>query len=260
MKISVNAPSYRRAGAVKTLDYIPYCRIWVDEDEFGQYKKENSNADIISCPKGIQGNLCRVRNYILEQEFLRGMDAVLLIDDDLQYIARFENEGNFGYKNYKINSDELLFVLEKYSTLAKDWGAFFWGVNCVQEPWAYSHNNPFSTRAYIGGPFQCFLRGNDCWYDESLPLKEDYDMTLQQVNKHRIALRVNSMHYVCDQSTSKGGCASYRNIEREKEQIIRLQKKWGRNIVRIDKKNRSSIDGHIYEDYNPIIHIPIRGV
>lgn len=31
MKVSVNAPSYRRADDVKTLAYLPYCRIWVDE-------------------------------------------------------------------------------------------------------------------------------------------------------------------------------------------------------------------------------------
>ena len=66
MKISVNAPSYRRADDVKTLAYLPYCRIWVDEGEAEEYRRHYPDADIIACPSGVQGNLCRVRNYILE--------------------------------------------------------------------------------------------------------------------------------------------------------------------------------------------------
>ena len=68
-------------------------------------------------------------------------------------------------------------------------------------------------------------------------------------------------HYVCKQSKQAGGCATYRNYEREMEQLQLLQKKWGKGIVKIDnvanpnmKKEKVSID------YNPIIRIPIKGV
>ena len=66
MKISVNCPSYKRGDDVKTLSYLPFCRVWVDCGEYDEYKRNYPDADIISCPEGVQGNLCRIRNYILD--------------------------------------------------------------------------------------------------------------------------------------------------------------------------------------------------
>lgn len=259
MKISVNAPSYRRAADVKTLDYVPYCKIWVDEDEFADYHDNYPDANIISCPKGVQGNLCRIRNYILKKEFEDGADVVLIIDDDLNGIERYILRDGFAYAKEKLNADDLLVMVEKYSILAEELGAKFWGVNCIQEPRAYRHYTPFSTNAYIGGPFQCFLKGNKCWYDETLPLKEDYDMTLQQLNYERVVLRVNAYHYICKQSEQAGGCATYRNRLKELEQLNLLRKKWGDDIVRVDKTNWGK-KTKVFMDYNPILKTPIKGV
>lgn len=262
MNISVNALSYKRPSQVLTLDYLPFCRIWVDHKEYDEYKKNYPESDIVSCPEGVQGNLCRVRNYILDEEFKRGMDVVLIIDDDLNCIRRYDydEESGFGYIPTVITADDFLPFLEKYSIIAKEIGAKFWGLNCNFDPMAYRHNTPFSTRSYIGGPFQCFLKGNRCWYDESLPLKEDYDMTLQQLNTERVVLRVNAYHYLCKQSENKGGCAAYRNRQREKEQLEALQEKWGTRIVKIDESNKGRSEKQKRLDYNPIIKVPIKGV
>ena len=234
MNISVNAPSYRRPDDVRTLAYLPFTRIWVDHNEYEAYKASYPDADIISCPDGVQGNLCRVRNYILREEFKRGMDVVLIIDDDFTCLRRFDYDGNenWGYVPHIITEEEFLPFLEKYSVIADDMGAKFWGVNCNCDLMAYRHNTPFSTRSYIGGPFQCFLKGNRCYYDENLPLKEDYDMTLQQLNMERVVLRVNAYHYLCKQSEQKGGCAAYRNRQREEELLEALRRKGGGLLLR----------------------------
>lgn len=262
MRISVNAPSYRRPNDVKTLAYLPFTRIWVDGKEYDGYKASYPDADIVSCPEGVQGNLCRVRNYILKQEFERGMDVVLIIDDDLNRLERFDYDkaSGYGYVRTKVETDEFLGMVEKYSIMAMDLGAKFWGVNCNGDYMAYRHNTPFSTTSYIGGPFQCFLKGNRCWYDEKLPLKEDYDMTLQQLNMERVVLRVNAYHYVCKQSEQAGGCATYRNRQREEEQLYALQRKWGSAIVKIDQSNKGKSGKAHRLDYNPIIKCPIKGV
>lgn len=262
MRISVNAPSYKRAHDVKTLDYLPFTRIWVDGGEYEDYKRNYPNADIVRCADGVQGNLCRVRNHILREEFKRGMDVVVIIDDDLHSIARFDYDkaANYGYCNTVVQADDFLSFVEKYSIVAEEMGAKFWGVNCNSDMMAYRHCTPFSTRSYIGGPFQAFLKGNRCYYDEALPLKEDYDMTLQQLNMERVVLRVNAYHYSCRQSTMVGGCAAYRNREREREQLIALQRKWGGRIVKIDETNKGKTDKAKRLDYNPIINVPIKGV
>lgn len=229
MKISVNVPSYKRPTNIKTLEYLPYAQIWVDGSDYDAYKKANPKAKIVKCADGVQGNLCRVLNYILDEEFKRGMDVVLILDDDISYIERFEVSDitGYGYERYKLSADEVMVMIEKYSIMAKDLGAKFWGININPDQRCYHHNTPFSTKSYIGGPFRCHLKGSRCRYDERLFFKDDYDMTLQQLNMERVVLRVNAYHYICEQSTNVGGLAAYRNRDREYEQCEMLIKKWG---------------------------------
>lgn len=255
MKISVCCPSYKRPK-VETLDYLPFCRVYVDNKEAEEYIKQNPGADIVACPDGVQGNLCRVRNYILKEE-LKNNDVVLIVDDDLRGVFYHEK-----MKVVKVEPSDFISFVEKHSILARDIGAYFWGVNLNNDPQCYQEFRPFCTTSYIGGPFQCFLKGNECFYDENLPLKEDYDMTLQQLNKYRVVLRVNKFFYDCKQSSQAGGCAMYRNIEREKQQFELLQKKWGSKIIRSDNSSRShSTDkNRKIIDYNPILKSPIKGV
>lgn len=262
MKISVNVPSYKRPEKITTVEYLPYARIWVDESEVDEYRKNYPNATIIACPEGVQGNLCRVLNYILDEEFKRGMDVVLILDDDISAIRRYDYDPDtrFGYEPHVLTPDEVMVFLEKYSIIAQDLGAKFWGVNCYFDPMAYRHNTPFSTRSYIGGPFRCHLKGSRCRYDERLFFKDDYDMTLQQLNTERVVLRVNAYHYICKQSENVGGLAAYRNRDREREQTELLQRKWGSKIVKFDESNKGHTDKVKRFDYNPIIKVPIKGV
>lgn len=263
LNISVNIPSYKRADDVKTLNYLPFAKVWVDNKEADEYRKNYPNTQIISCPDGVQGyGVPKVRNYIMRTEFEKGADVVVIVDDDLSYLERFEREKNtnFGYKRIKLETEEFAEFVEKYSVMARDLGAYFWGVMPNADSQCFRHMTPFSTISYIGGPFQVFLKGNDCFYDENIPLKEDYDMTLQQLNKHRFVFRVNMYHYICKQAENIGGCATIRNREIEKENNLLLQKKWGGGIVRFDNSNKGHTKKIKLEDFNPIIKVPIMGV
>lgn len=261
MRISINCPSYKRPK-VETLDYVTSCKVWVAEREYEEYVKANPGREknIISVPNEVQGNVCRIRNYILDKE-LPENDVVLLIDDDLHFVERFEPLGNYGYDKKKLTEEELYEMLCKYSIMCDDLGFKHWGIMCNHDALSYRQTTPFCTVSYIGSPFSVFLHGNDLRYDERLPLKEDYDMTLQQCNKYRGCLRVNKYHYDCKQSEQAGGCATYRNYQREMQQLECLQKKWGGDIVKIDiTPNHNAKRESKQIDYNPIIHIPIKGV
>lgn len=261
MNISINCPSYHRPK-VETLDYLPYCKVWVAEREYEDYIKANPNftENIIAVPNEVQGNLCRIRNYILDKELPKN-DVVLLVDDDLHSIGRFEPDGLYGYDEIILTADEVLDMLEHYTELCRGFGFKYWGVMCNKDALSYRQTTPFSTVSYIGGPFQAFIDNNPLRYDERLPLKEDYDMTLQNCNKYRGCLRVNKYHYDCKQSKQSGGCATYRNYEREIEQLKLLQKKWGADIVKIDNvANHNTKKKAKRIDYNPIIKVPIKGV
>jgi hypothetical protein len=257
MNIRVCVLSYRRAMALETPAYIPFARVYVDPSEAAAYRKNNPGVKIVECADGVQGNKCRVMNHILDREFKARADVVLLIDDDIQRLERWA-----GKKRFWIPSEDVLPFIEKYSIMARDLGAYLWGLNVNGDTSAYREYTPFSTTAYIGGPFQAVMRGCTLRYDERFSLKDDYDFTLQHLNKYRCTFRVNGAYYIARQSQQPGGCATYRSIDRERDQLIALQKKWGSSIVQVDTGRKA----HMREgkskgfDYNPIIHVPIGGV
>lgn len=256
MNISVNCPSYKRPK-VKSLQYLPFLRVWVDCGEYDEYVKENKGFEdnIVSVPKGVQGNVARIRNYILDTEFARGAEAVVIIDDDMRGMFRYDRNN----KAVKIEQEDFMAFIEKYTEMCQELGFKLWGVNVNIDRRCYRQFMPFSFTTFIGGPFSCHLN-NPLRYDENLPLKEDYDLTIQHCNEYRGVLRVNSVFYDVLQSENKGGCAVYRNRLREHEQFFALQKKWGSKIVRVDKTNWTAGKKKKHEDYNPIIKIPIKGV
>ena len=175
-----------------------------------------------------------------------------MIDDDISAFGRWERN-----VQRKLDSEGVLNMIQEGCQLAEDLDVRFWGLNCLADKGAYREYTPFGTRSYIGGPFQAH-RNNPLRYDEIILLKEDYDMTLQVLNKFRKNLRLNMYHYMCDQATLLGGCADYRSVAKEMEQNKLLQEKWGANIVKEDGSNKSN-KIKVY-DINPVIKVPIKGV
>ena len=263
-EIAICCPSYKRPY-VETLKYLPFCKVYVAPEEYENYLEFNPKHkdNIVKCPKGIQGNVSRIRNYILDTEFENGADIVCIVDDDLKAIEHFEmsEDKTYAYEKVKVKTEEFVDFIYRYSMLCYQWGFKMRGVNINSDTMSFRHYTPFSTNSVVLGVFGCFLKGMECRYDEALPLKEDYDLFIQNCNKYRGVLRLNGYHYNCRQSEQKGGCAIYRNMEKEKEQFELLQKKWGSNIVRLDTSNKGrSKKNRKYIDYNPIIKISIKGI
>lgn len=263
-EIVICCPSYKRPY-VETLKYLPFCKVYVAPEEYKDYLEFNlkHKENIVKCPKGIQGNVSRIRNYILDTEFENGADIVCIVDDDLKAIEHFEmsEDKTYAYEKVKVKTEEFVDFIYRYSMLCYQWGFKMWGVNINSDTMSFRQYTPFSTNSVVLGVFGCFLKGMECRYDEELPLKEDYDLFIQNCNKYRGVLRLNGYHYNCRQSEQKGGCAMYRNMVREKEQFEMLQKKWGSKIVRLDTSNKGkSKKDRKYIDYNPIIKIPLKGI
>lgn len=237
------APSYKRPKDSLTQEVFPCVTYVVSKSEAKDYKKYNKRVKI--APDSAQGNVSRIRNWILDNA---ESEKTVIVDDDLKGFARYADG-----KAIKLTHDEWVEFCEMGFNLADEVGAKFWGVNLLPDKGAYREYSPFSFKSTILGPFQCY-NNLDLRYDEELPLKEDYDLSLQVLQKYHITLRFNAYHYICKQHTNVGGCASYRTIQREKEQFNLLQKKWGANIVKSDQKTNGGYD------INPIIKVPIGGI
>jgi len=250
MSYKLLSPSWKREKIVSSHKYFPNLKYVVCESQAESYL--NHNLPILVCPDSAQGNVSRVRNWILDYA---GKDDVCIVDDDIKYLGYWE-----GNTHHKMPSEYTEEFIESGFALAKEFGVRLWGVNLVADKGSFREYTPFSMKSVILGPFGGFTNC-DVRYDEGLPLKEDYDLSLQLINKHRKVLRINHVHYVCDQHTNKGGCAEYRTIEAEKDQFVALEKKWGNKIVHRD--GGESKTGRVRQaayDINPIIKIPIGGV
>lgn len=236
------SPSYKRPNDVSTQAYLPFVKYVVAESEADAYMSAGHDCWVV--PDAAQGSVSRIRNYILDNA---GADRIIMLDDDMKYIGRWNSQ-----KQIKLSANDVLEFCEMGFLLADDLDVRLWGMNLLQDKGAYREYTPFSLTQCVLGPFQAFNK-LDLRYDEELPLKEDYDLSLQVLNKYRKTLRFNAYHYVCKQHTNKDGCASYRTKGREIEQLELLQKKWGSKIVKADTSSKGF-------DINPIIKAPIRGV
>lgn len=246
MVIGYFAPSYRRPIKSTTQIAFPFVKIVVKESEADEYRK-NGN-DIIVAPDSAQGNLCRIRNWIIDTQF-EGVDALVLLDDDYKKVSVWR-----GHKEFDLSADEFNRLCVNQAILAHDNGSFLFGINCTNEKIAYMDYQPYSTNIYIGGPFQGHIKGTSIRYDESLNLKEDYDITLQHLHKYGCVWRCNFAHYYVKQAIQAGGCAEQRNSLEEKRQFELLQKKWGSKVITRDSSSKRSFD------FNPILRSPLKGV
>lgn len=269
LNIAYTCPSYRRPYC-RTAHYLPKTRIYVDNKEAAEYRKANEGYGVVvECPDGIQGNLPRVRNYILDTEFrTNGADVVAMMDDDVNHVGLFKPnlETKFGYERIKLDETTMDWFVTYGSQLCEDLGFGYWEVNYNQDKMNYHHYMPFRFNLPKIGQFMVFTKDN-LRFDEKLPLKEDYDMAIQQMNKYRGALLICFAYVDADFGELSGGTAIRRNTEREVEQFKAFRRKWGSDIVYgVHTYSKANHDGETkefvsrYDFSHPNIRIPIDGV
>ncbi len=239
----VYVASYKRAGMISTDTVIRNCKIVVPESQGEDYRRGEiyNGAEIVTCPDEADGNLCRKRNWILDQA---ESEWVLIVDDDYRYIGMVE-EG----MGRRLDLDGVDRMLEIGFTLCSDLGTTMWGINVQVDPKFYREYSPFSLLSPILGPFQAFV-GQDLRYDEDLFLKEDYDLWLRTVYRQRKTLRLNKYHYMVDHLKQIGGQVANRTMIEEERQLKRLREKFGGDVVQWD----------LDKSINPRVRIPHKGI
>jgi len=247
--MKIYSPSYKRCEGVKTHKLIPDVIYCVAEFEAQKYIDKGYNVEVI--PNEIQGNISRVRNYMLKH-FIK--DKGLIVDDDIEAFKYWTSENG---KPKAKNIEDIHEFIEQGFDLCEQFGCRLWGINIIGDKGSYREYTPFSLTNPISAAFMGFLN-NELIFDERIPLKEDYDYCIQNTNIYRKLLRLNYAYMSKKDHGNKGGCADYRTISREIEQLELLQKKWGKRIVKNDTTQRGKRNKGF--DINPIIKIPIKGI
>jgi hypothetical protein len=251
--MQIFSPSYKRSKTALTHNWFPDLTYVVHEFEIEEYKRAGLKA--IAAPDETRGNIARVRNWILNQF---GSANLVILDDDIESVKRWEMvDGNWIQKI--LSGDEFLEFIEMGFIMAEDWGVRLWGMNCLGDKGSYREYTPFSCKSYISASFHGILPG-PLRYDERIPLKEDFDFCIQNLSRYRAMLRFNMFSMVKKDHGNPGGCAVYRTIEREKEQLELLQKKWGTHLIKNDLTEKTTQKKKNAFDLNPIMKVPIAGI
>lgn len=235
-KYRIYSPSYKRHDTCishhlfkpDTFTYV------VREEE--EYLYRPLGVDLKIIPEGKVKCISTTRNWILDN---RDEDHIVTVDDDMKamyWILRRER--------VELNQDDIDHQIKNGFQMAEDLETGMWGVQVNADPMTYSTKYPFLLNKPILGPFTGIL-DQELRYDESLPLKEDYDLFLQMMQKYRKVLRFEYLAYLVDHQKLAGGCQTYRTVEAEKENIRLFKKKWGDKIIRDNERNPDSINMRI---------------
>lgn len=254
-ELNIVIPSYKRYDNLPGYDYFYTAKYVVPESQYEKYIEGRDSERFIAIPDDQDGNIARKRNWILKNI----PRPLIMIDDDVDMLTMCEGGEYFkkhGTAQQKIplSPEDAMAVFIQTANLAYEWGCPMFGFALNTDGRNYYQYRPFNLTQPILGPCTGHLSHN-LMYDEKMDLKEDYDISIQALSKYKKILRFNKYAVNADHKNNKGGCVSYRTMEREEAACRAIEKKWGSKIIHYNTKSGK------YTSYlNGIVHIPINGV
>ena len=176
------------------------------------------------------GNLIDSRNAALNMAFCEKKICVQLSDD----FKKAKTNKNFGIKK-DVNLD---FVIEEMINIFnKIENVYLMGIAPTSNDF-YAKNKISKNTFCIGDLF--FVKPTDLRFDTALTLKEDYDYTLQHLQKYKNCFRYQKYLFEFEHYKNKGGAVDYRTEKEEQKNIMILKSKWG-DKIRLNKKRKNEI-------------------
>ncbi len=256
-ELTIVIPSYKRWESLPGYDYFKNAIYVVPQSQYEKYICGRDEKRFIAIPDECDGTVARKRNWILKNI----PRPLIMIDDDVDCLTMceggeyFEKYGTAKQK-IELSPEDAERVFINTANLAYEWGCPMFGFNINTDGRNYAQYKPFSLSQVILGPCQGHLF-HDLLYDEDMDLKEDYDISLQALNKYKKILRCNKYAVNAQHGDVKGGSACYRTLERERQACERIEKKWGSKIIHYNIYGKKVKESNYL---NGIINVPIKGV
>lgn len=223
-------PSYGRANAIegKTLSLFPGATVIVRRDQLSEYSRVAVNV----VPQTGSG-ISNARNSALDM-FVSD-DDVLMLDDDVKEIGEFRQG-----KKVPWETGSLVERIGKLFDYARSISAVAFSCSPTSNPFYSKNSKPISTNLFLIGTFSGYLKGCQVRFDETLPLKEDYDFTIKAWLDCGVALRFNNVYCDAIHYTNKGGAVETRNDQTEQRAISILLARWPR-YIRLNTRRRNEV-------------------
>jgi len=221
-------PSKGRAGKTKSDRYMQEAVMFVPRLEAEAYRLFTP-CEVREVPDTVRG-ITATRNWILDNTDDKW---VVFIDDDLKTAGWIELYHENGAHRYLTASEMMgewvkLFELTEQLDL-KVWGLATDGALRSVYPW-----KPFLFHTYVTA--SCMGIINDgLRFDESFPVKEDYELCLRCIRDHGGVLGARYLYWVNEHWKGKGGCSDYRTQAMEEDVIQRLMSMYSGFIRRVTR-------------------------
>lgn len=220
-------PSKGRPGKVKSASLLPNAVIYVPEQEASDYRRFGYK-NITPVPNEVRG-ITKTRNFILDNS----QDPwVVMIDDDVKSAGFIELRRTSG-KHRKIKTWEREF--QRLFELTEDFSFRIWGVATHSARRAVYPCKPLLFASYITASCMGIRNDTGIRFDESFPVKEDYEIGLRCVKEDGGVIAARYLYWENSHWSDDGGCKDYRTGEMEKDCIDRLVKMYPGFIRRVQR-------------------------
>lgn len=201
----------------RTDSFLRDYHLFYSGEGYGDY--DYHCAEMTEVPRGLQG-LSVVRNYVLDKLDNR---IVLFVDDDLNRIY-WVHAG----KSIILDPEQvkLAFINMIVHALDQKAGAFGMSELDLRKT---SPLTPFGVREVFGTVIG--VVGREHRFDERNVLKCDYDFCLQVMKSERTVMKDYRYFASAAKDQGRGGNMAFRTPNRRYEEIERLQRWWGDDVI-----------------------------
>ena len=235
MRYKLVIPSYGRweLAAKHPLLEAAYLVVPASQEQEYQRTCGDKCLGIITHPD-LKG-LPRTRNFIIQEVYDPATEEFIFqADDDIDYVRYLMTRRVVNLTRPR----DILPVIEHTARLALDTGTNLFGYAHTPRPNERTAETPFRWRTYISSVAMGII-GQGQLFDENLVVKSDVDFSLQTLERYRVACMDRRYSWAAGRWT-RGGLADQRTTASTEAAVEYLAMKWGKGIVRLNKKKRST--------------------
>lgn len=217
----VAVPSKGRPTDQPSKRYITAATLFVPELEVNAYRRAG-HFPVIPVPNDVIG-ITKTRNFIIDYAVTHNYRWLVFIDDDLK-TAGYVEMYSHTMKHRKITESVMISEWTKIFEMTEQLGYRLWGLSTQSAPRAFYPWRPFIFHSYVTASC-CGLildPSNPLHYDESYPVKEDYELCLRLIRDDDGILGARYLYWENDHWTKPGGCKDYRTQDAERKATERL--------------------------------------
>ncbi len=215
----VAIPSAGRPRRIRSNRVIRPALVFVPEGEVRDYERCGVR-NVVPVPAEVRG-ITRTRNFILDYAAERGENRVVHVDDDVRAQGWVELGFSRG-RPRPLTEAEWLREWAVLFDLAEDLGFRIWGVATQNALRAVYPWKPFLEQSYVTASCMGIRNETGIRFDESYPVKEDYEITLRCIREDGGVLAARHVFWTNSHWSDEGGCRRYRTQGMEEEAIRRL--------------------------------------